>query len=310
MPPTMSGSVAEHLTPGLREIIGTNLVERMTYYSKFYNVETSERKAEEYLYASGLPMAASKPEGLPITSYDALEGDTKTFTHGTYGLGFEVTAEAWEDDLYAGNGSALRDAATGLSDGLAERVEVDAHKPFGAEGFDGASWLVLPTVTEGLFATSHVPVSGGEAAAQANRPSTDVDLNMTSYRNALIQFEKWVNDRGLRIPAYSKPARIIVGPDQRYSAEEVVGSSNRPDTANRVENVSQNATTVEVTPYMTDADDWIIQGTKHKMVFLWRRRPKLDSFDDRRSTIAVFVGTMRYVVAPVNWLGMYGSAPS
>lgn len=309
MPPTMTGSFSEHLTPGLREIIGTNLKDRTSYYSMFYNVETTERAFEDILYAAGLPMATVKPQGMPITSYDPLEGSTQRFTPATYGLGFEVTAEAWEDDLYQGQGSAIRDAANGLADSMGERVEVDAHKPLSAEGFDGASWLVLPD-SSGLFATSHSPVSGGEAAAQANRPSTDVDLNVTSYRNGNIQFRKWTNDRGLKIASYSTPARLIVGEDQRFSAGEVVSSSNRPDTANRVENVSKDITTVEVTPYITDADDWIIQGSKHKMIFLWRRRPKLDSFDDRRSTIAIFTITARYVVAPVTWIGMYGSAPS
>lgn len=305
--PAVTTSFAEHLAPGLREIVGTNLEGAEAFYSKFYNVETSSRNYEEYLAGAGLPIATEKPEGEAVVAYDALEGSTKRFTHKAYAIGFEVSKEMNEDDLYAGAGSAVRDAADGLSDSMLERVEIEAHRPFNAEGFDGSTFLVLPD-SSGLFATSHAPVAGGEAAAQANRPSTEVDLNITSFRAALITFRNQVNDRGLRIPGFSTPQKLIVGVDQEFSAQEVVNNMTRPDSANDIQNFSKGRVSIEVTPYMTaQSDSWIIQGSRHKMNFLWRRRPDFDAFDDRRATVAIFMSTMRFVVAPVSWRGMYGS---
>ena len=305
MPPSVTGSFSEHLAPGLRAIIGTNLKGRESFYSKFYNIMSSNRNYEDDLAAAGLPIAAAKPQGQPIVAYDPLEGDTKRVTFETWGIGFEVTEEAWDDDLYSAKGSALRAAANGIADSLAERVEVEAHRPLNAEGFDGSTYTVLPD-SSGLFATSHVPVTGGEAAAQNNRP-TAVDLSVSSYRVGLTEFRKWTDDRGLRIPGYTSPARLIVSPDLEWDAREIIQSSNRPDTANLVENVTKGKTSVEVTPYITDTDQWIIQGTKHFMNFFWRWRPRLDNFDDRRSRVAIFMGYERFQEHPTHWLGMYGS---
>lgn len=306
MPPANTGQFSNHLAPGLRAVIGTSLEGRESYYSRFYDMESSERNYEDYLAGAGLPIATVKPEGEPIVTYNALEGSTKRVTFTVYGIGFEVTEEAWDDDLYSGKGSSLRAAAMQIADSLAERVEVEAHRPLNAEGFDGSSYTVLPD-SSGLFATSHSPITGGEAAAQANRPSTDADLSVTTYRNALIQTVKWTNDRGMRIPGFSRPARLITGADLMYTAKEIVGSSNRPDTSNRVENVTQGSTTPEWSPYITASDNWIIQCQRHFMKFFWRKRPQLDNYDDRRTRTAVFVGYMRIGVWPVHWLGMYGS---
>lgn len=306
MPPAVTGNFSNHLAPGIRAVIGANLGGRESYYSMFYDIETSERNYEDYLAAAGLPIAALKPQSEPIVAYDPLEGSTKRVSFDVWAIGFEVSEEAWEDDLYADSGSALRSASNGIADSLAERVEIEAHRPLNAEGYDGSTYTVLPD-SSGLFATSHSPVAGGEAAAQSNRSATDADLSVTSYRVGLTQFRKYTNDRGLRIPGFTMPARLITPVDLEWDAGEVVNSSNRPDTMNRVENVSKGKTSVEITPYITNDDTWSIQGAKHFMKFFWRFRPRLDSFDDRRTRTAVYVGYQRFKVAPIHWLGMYGS---
>ncbi len=306
-------SFAQHLAPGLREIVGTNLGGRVSFYSQVCDVETTSRNYEDYLAAAGLPIASDKPELNPIQSYDPLEGGTMRVTPSVTAIGFEVSEEAWEDDLYQGRGSALRDAANSLADSLAEVVEIQAHRLVNAEAFLTSAvptfLRVLPDnlSTISLFNTAHNPVAGGEAAAQANRPSTDVDLTLTSYRAGLTQFRKWRTDRNLRVPAYTKPRALLVSPDLEYDALEIVKSFNRPDTANRVENQSQNATSVIVDDYIDDADQWIILGQRHFLKFLWRWRPRMDSFDDRRARAAIHVAYQRFTRAAIHWLGVYGS---
>lgn len=306
MPPATTAAFSEILAPGLRGIVGTDLKSRMTFYSQFCNVETSNRNYEDILAAAGLPIAPQKTETGAIQSINPLEGNKKRIDFEEWGIGFEVSQTAWEDDLYAGAGSPLRDAATGLSSSLAERVEIEAHRPF-MEGFAGTTFAVLPSDTTSLFNTAHAPVSGGEAANQANTPTTQVDLSVTSYRAGLTTFENYVNDRGLRIPDYTMPNLLIVAPAERWNALEITGSTNRPDTANRVENVTRGLTNVMVTPYITDDDSWFLQGSKHFFNFYWRSRPRMDNFDDRRRRIAVFVAWERFRMQPVHWLGMYGS---
>lgn len=305
MPTMTTGSFAKHLDPGYRAVIGTELKGAMSFYTRFSNMRNSERNFEDVFYAAGLPIAPRKFEADNITAVDALEGNDKRVTFEEWGIGVEISQVVWEDDLFAGKGSALRDSAKGIADSLRERVEVEAHRPVNAEGFDGTTFTVLPDAS-GLFATSHVPVAGGEAAAQANRPSTDVDLSITSARDAHITAMKYVNDRGMRIPGFTNFTRLIIPPDLKFIAEEIFKSTNRPDTTNLVENVTPDME-IMVSPYITDTDQWIMQSAKHGMDFWWRSRPRFDSFDDRRKRVAVMVGWERFKVQPLTWLGMFGS---
>lgn len=314
MPPVLTSGFANHMAPGLRAIIGTNLGGREAYYSELYNVENTQRNYEDYLAGVGLPIASLKPQGANIVSHDPLEGLTKRLTPVVYAIGMEVSAEAWDDDLYSNKGSAIRDGANGIADSLAERVEIEAHKPWTAEGFltSAALWPVLPepnSTTVSFFSTTHAPITGAQGVTQANKPTTDVDISITSYRAGLTQFRKYKNDQGLRIPGIAQPTKLIVTPDDEYIALEIVNSPDRPDTANRAINVTKGRTRVVCDPYLSDeVDSWFLQSAKHFAFFLWRWRPMLDSFDDRRARVAVHVGLVRFSNAPVHWLGNYGSS--
>src|SRR5262245_38547897 len=100
MPTVTTGQVPNHLLPGIREIIGTDLEGREMYYSHLYNVGTSDRNFEDFLAATGLPTAVEKPQGADIQSFNVLEGLTKRLSPVVWAIGAEVTMEAWDDDLY------------------------------------------------------------------------------------------------------------------------------------------------------------------------------------------------------------------
>lgn len=306
MPPITTGSFANHLAPGIREIVGTSLEGREAFYSQYHNVETTKRNYEDYLAGTGLPIAGEKPQGTNIQSFDALEGTTKRLTPKVYAIGMEVTEEAWEDDLYSSSGSAIRAGASGIADSLAERAEIEGHRPFTAEGFT-TTFSVLPDSTA-FIATAHAPITGGAGPTQANRPSTDVDLTVTSFRAALTAAKKLKNDQGLRIPGFTQYTTLFVPPDLEFDAKEILNSSMRPDTMNNVENVSKGAVSLVVDPYLSDdSDAWYLKAKKHYSYFLWRKRPVMDSFDDRRARVAIHVGLMRFSCAPIHWLGWYGT---
>ncbi len=300
-----TGSFAKHLDPGMRAVIKSTLEGRRTYYSRLYNIKKESTNFVDEFAAAGLPIAPRKFEADNITSIDALEGDSKRVTFEEWAIGVEVSQVAHEDDLFKGRGSALSNSGEDIGMSLAERVEVEAHRPFNAEGFDGTTFTVLPD-DSGLFATSHVPVVGGEAAAQANRPSTDVDLSVTSSRDAEIAVMKYVNDRGIRIPGFTELVRLVIPPDLKHAAKEIHRSHFRPDVANQVDNVTMDVEIIP-DPYITDTDQWIYQATRHMMNFYWRSRPRFDSFDDRRKRVAVMVGWQRFKVQPMHWLGVFGS---
>lgn len=309
----VTGQFAEHVAPELMGIVGTNLGGRESYYSQVTKVETSNRNYEDVLAAAGLPIAVQKEEGQAIQTFDPLEGDKKRISHTVYGIGFEISEEMFDDDLYKGSGSALTEAGSGLADSLAEVVELQAHRFYNSEAFltTGVPDFLQPLPgkvnTKSVFNTSHGPISGGEAAGQPNRPSTDVDLTLTSLRAALIQFKKYRNDRNLRIPSVAYPSTLMVPVDLEFDAAEILNSTNRPDTANRVENVTKGVLKLLVNPYIDDADSWFLLAPKHMLKFFWRKRPQMDSFDDRSKRVARFVAWQRFGLGAIHWLGVYGS---
>lgn len=311
-----TGQFSEHLAPGLREIVGTRLGGRETIYSQLDNVETSARNFEDYLAGAGLPIATLKEEGDDIVAFDPLEGNKLRISHEVYGIGFEISEEADDDDLYKASGSALTEAGNGLADSLAEVVEIQGNRFFNTEAFATSAVVnfmrTLPdnASTISVFNTAHNPVAGGESGTQSNRSSTDADLTVTSFRTALIQFKRYKNDRNLRVPAVSFPNRMVVPPDLEFDAQEILGNPTRPDSANQIANVTRGKVTLIVNPYMDDTDMWILLAPKHWLTFLWRKRPQMDSFDDRRSRTAVFLGWERFGKAAVHWLGTYGSTGS
>lgn len=310
---------AEELKPGLREIIGTSFDGRESYYTSLMSVETTDRNYEEYLAATGLPVAVDKAELAPIQSFDPKEGSKVTVTPSVSGIGFEVSEEAWEDDLYQGRGSAIRAAGSGLADSLIEKVELEAHSLYSSDAFDGTI-TVLPN-SQALYATAHTPVTGAMGPNQSNRAATDAALTMTSYRAMLTQFRKYKNDQGLRIPGFTRPEKLVVGPDLEWVAMEIVGNPWRINdeydytdatqegtvAKSDVANVSKGKTSVMVDPYITSATEWYGIAPKNWLKFLWRWRPRMDAFDDRRARAAIFVGYQRFAVAAVHWLGTYAS---
>jgi hypothetical protein len=304
----MSGAFADHLSPGIMLVAGTELKRRngRRYWPMFWQTTTSQRQFEDVLYAAGLPIAPEKPEGQAILAYDPLEGNTKRIFHDEWGIGFQVTQNAWEDDLMATKGSALRAAAAGIPDALIERQEIQGHEIFNTPGFDGTI-TTLPD-SSAFFAASHLPVAGGEAPAQPNRFSPDVALSLSAFRNAEIAFMNYVNDRGLRIPDYFTINRLITAPANKHLALELMRSPTRPDQDNPAfPNVTQGGAIPVVTPYIVTSTHWFLQATLHHLLMLWRRTPAYDSFDDRNRRIATFVGFQRMSFFPYFYGGMWGS---
>lgn len=306
MPPIYPGTMAQHMQPGFRAIVGTTLDGRTTYYSQMLRVESTSRNYEDYFAATGIPMAVEKPAGVDIQAFDPLEGATKRVRPIVYAAGVEITEEAWDDDLYTGKGSAIREAAGGLGESLAERTELEAHRMFNTDGFPGGTITVLPDSLT-FFNTAHTPIAGGQGITQANMPATNADFNVTSFRSALTQFRRYRTDQGYRIPQYGSPTELWVPFENEYAAKEVINSTYRPDAGNMVDNVTKGEVTVKTNAYLDDTDSWFLKAPKHFAVMLWRWRPRMDSFDDRRARVAIHVIYSRFVTFPYHWLGWYGS---
>ena len=183
------------LLPGLDALFGMEYNRYENEYAEIYTEHSSERSFEQDQKITGFQTAPVKQEGSAILFDTAQEGYTATFVMETISMGFALTEEAFEDNLY-GNLSARY--STELGRAMRNTKEIKAAVPFntGFTAVASGGYGVGDGVQ--LFSTAHPQVAGPTIA---NRPSVAVDLNETSLEAATIQIAKWTDDRGKLIEA-------------------------------------------------------------------------------------------------------------
>jgi hypothetical protein len=250
----------KELLPGLNALFG---MEYKTYgeeHKEIYETETSERSFEEETKLAGFSAAPVKNEGAAIAYDNAQEAWTARYNHETIAMGFSITEEAMEDNLYD---SLAARYTKSLARAMAFTKQVKAASILN-NGFNSAF-----TYGDGqaLFSTAHPLISGG---TNSNRPATAADLNETSLEAAVIQIAGWTDERGLLIAA--KPRKLIVPPQLQFVATRLLETSLRVGTTDNDINALKNNGSIPqgytVNHYLTDTNAWFLttdvpNGLKH-----------------------------------------------
>jgi hypothetical protein len=250
----------KELVPGLNALFGLEYKRYQEEHKEIYETETSERSFEEETKLSGFGAAPVKKEGEAIAYDNAQEAWTARFNHETVAMGFSITEEAMEDNLYDSLSSRYTKA---LARAMAYTKQVKAASILN-NGFNAA-------VTYGdgqpLFSDSHPLVSGG---TNSNRPATAADLNETSLEAAVIQIAAWTDERGLLIAA--KPRKLVLPPQLQFVATRLLKTELRVGTADNDINALKTNGVIPggytVNHWLTDPNAWFIctdvpNGLKH-----------------------------------------------
>jgi phage major head subunit gpT-like protein len=290
----------KELLPGLNALFGLEYAKYGEEHKEIYETETSERSFEEETKLSGFGQAPVKNEGAAIAYDNAQEAFTARYTHETIAMGFSITEEAVEDNLYDSLSSRYTKA---LARGMAYTKQVKAAAVLN-NGFAGG-----PTYGDGqvLFSTAHPLVSGG---VNSNTPSTPADLNETSLENAVIQIAAWTDERSLLIAA--KPQKLIVPPSLMFVATRLLETELRVSTADNDINALKNNGSIPggytVNHYLTDTNAWFLMtdvpnGLKHFV-----RTPMSTGMDGDFDTGNVrYKARERYSFGVSDPLGIFGS---
>jgi hypothetical protein len=290
----------KELLPGLNALFGLEYAKYGEEHKEIYETETSERSFEEETKLSGFAAAPVKNEGSAIAYDNAQEAWTARYTHETIAMGFSITEEAVEDNLYDSLSSRYTKA---LARGMAYTKQVKAAAILN-NGFAGG-----PTYGDGqvLFSTAHPLVSGG---VNSNTPSTASDLNETSLENAVIQIAAWTDERSLLIAA--KPRKLIVPPSLMFVATRLLETELRVSTADNDINALKNNGSIPegytVNHYLTDTNAWVLctdvpNGLKHFV-----RTPMSTGMDGDFDTGNVrYKARERYSFGVSDPLGIFGS---
>ncbi len=290
----------KELLPGLNALFGLEYKRYGEEHQEIYETESSERSFEEETKLSGFSAAPVKNEGSAIAYDNAQEAWTARYTHETIALGFSLTEEAVEDNLYDTLSARYTKA---LARAMAYTKQVKAANVLN-NGFNGA---YAGGDGEALFSNSHTLVSGG---VNSNIPAVATDLNETALENAVIQIAAWTDERGLLIAA--KPRKLVVPPALQFVATRLLETELRVGTAdNDINAIKNNGSIPEgyaINHFLTDPDAWFLttdvpNGMKHFV-----RTPLATSMDGDFDTGNVrYKARERYSFGWSDPLGMYGS---
>ena len=290
----------KELLPGLNALFGLEYARYGEEHKELYETETSERSFEEETKLSGFSAAPVKNEGSAIAYDNAQEAWTARYNHETIALGFSLTEEAIEDNLYD---SLSARYTKGLARAMAYTKQVKAAAVLN----NGFSSLYPGGDGVALFSSAHPLVSGG---TNSNIPSTPADLNETSLENAVIQIAAWTDERSLLIAA--KPRKLIVPPSLMFVATRLLETELRVSTADNDINALKNNGSIPegytVNHYLTDTNAWFLctdvpNGLKHFV-----RTPLSTGMDGDFDTGNVrYKSRERYSFGVSDPLGIFGS---
>tara|TARA_R110001583_G_scaffold86636_4_gene226384 strand:+ start:16458 stop:17396 length:939 start_codon:yes stop_codon:yes gene_type:complete len=302
----------KELLPGLNALFGLEYNKYEDEHAEIYETESSDRSFEEEVKLSGFAAAPVKDEGSAISYDTAQESFTARYNHETVAMGFAITEEAMEDNLYDSLSARYTKA---LARAMAYTKQVKAANPLN-NGFTN-SYQSGDGVN--LFTASGDGVTGGDGhptvdgGKNNNRPATGTDLNETSLEAAVITIAGWKDERGLLIAA--RPRKLVVPPNNMFVATRILQSEGRPATAdNDINAIRSNGTIPEgysVNHYLTDTNSWYLitdipNGMKH-----FERAALENSMDGDFDTGNVrYKARERYSFGVSDPLGIFGSPGS
>jgi hypothetical protein len=288
----------KELLPGLNALFGLEYAKYGEEHKQIFEQESSDRSFEEETKLSGFSAAPVKNEGQAISYDNAQEAWTARYTHETVAMGFSVTEEAVEDNLYDSL-SARYTKALARAMAYTKQVKGAAvlNNAFSTTYGDGVA----------LCSTAHPLVEGG---TNSNTPTVAADLNETSLEAAVIQVAGWTDERSLLIAA--KPRKLVIPPALQFVATRLLETEGRVATADNDINAIRNNGSIpegySVNHYLTDTDAWFLMtdvpnGLKHFV-----RTPMQTSMDaDFDTGNSRYKARERYSFGVSDPLGIYGS---
>ena len=299
--PSRSAGFSNLIAPEIHEVFFNKYKQYPDEYAQVFNLEDSSHAYEEDIEVAGLGQFVSKPEGTSVTYDDPFQSGRKRYTHTTFGLGFRVTNELYNDDLYG----VIKRMPQALARSAHQTIEVQAWNVFNNAinstiqiGFDG----------QPLISTTHLNIkqTGGP---YTNSLSTAADLSVTSLQQAIQILEQTTDDRDLNLML--KPKLLVVPVVQKWMARELLHSEYKPQTAdNEINSLQDEELSYLVAHYLTGTHEWFLLSDKaeHYLKFFWRQKMKLDNDDDFDTGDAKFKATMRFSVGFSGWRGIVGNS--
>jgi hypothetical protein len=298
-------SISKELLPGLNAVFGLEYGEVDNEHAPLFATENSDRAFEEEVLFTGFGSAPVKGEGAAVTYDDAQESYTARYTHETVALGFAITEEAMEDNLYD-TFAKLR--AKALARAMANTKQVKAADVFN----NGFSTSYVGGDGAALFSASHPTIGAGN---QSNLLSA-ADLSEASLETALISISKIKDDRGILVGAQAEslhiPSDLVFTADQILNSTlstTIVNNATNVNDINSIRNQGLLPKGYFVNRRFTDTNAFFIKTNVPNGTKMFVRSPLQTKMEPDFDTGNLrFKARERYAFGWSDWRGFFGNA--
>lgn len=252
-----TSSFAKALWPGVNKWYGDAYNEFSPQWDKLFEKHTSRRAWEEDVGVSMFGLPSVKAEGAGIAYDSSRQGFTSRYNHVVYALGFIVTREAVDDDLYDVVG---KQKAKSLAFSMRQNKEIIAANIYNRafnSSYTGGDGATLIASAGGGGSSSHPNVAGG---TWTNGVATASDLSEAALEQAVIDIRGFTNDRGLKVQA--KPTKLIIPKELMFEATRILKTDGQVYSADNTLNAIKTMGVIPeivVNDYLTDTDAWFIK---------------------------------------------------
>jgi hypothetical protein len=290
-----TGAHPKALWPGMHAFFGAQYNEWPEEYREIFSMEKSSKNYEEDTLVTGFGLAPIKGQGASVSYEGETQGFTKRYSHVVYGLGYIVTEEEMEDNLYE---VVSKRRIKRLAFSMRQTKEIVSanvlNRAFNSSYTGGDS--------KELCATDHPSTAGN----WQNELTTAADLSEAAIEDLVILIGQAKNDKGLNIAL--RPKKLIIPVNLQFDAKRILKSEQQSGTANNDVNALKGMFDYSVNHYLTDADAWFLKTDCPNGMQMFERRALAFAQDNDFDTAnAKAKATMRFSVGWTDPRGMYGS---
>ena len=303
--PITTGSAPKLLYPGLNTIYGIKYNEFPKECAEIFETRQSKRY-EEDIGMTGFGLASIKSEG-NASAYDTeQQGFLTRYTPIVYSLGFIITEEMMDDDLYDTVGQRRTEGLAYSQRQTEEIVSANIfNRAFNTSYVYGDNATLVASAGGG-GSSSNPNVSGG---TWTNGAATAGDLSEATLEQALVDIANFTDDRGKRISVQAK--QLIIGNGNQFNADRILMSSQRSGTSDNDTNAIKSmglVPKVVLNHYLTDADAWFIQTDMPNGLIKYERKAMSFAMDnDFDTSNAKFKSSYRYSVGATDKRCIWGN---
>jgi hypothetical protein len=302
---TFTGLAPELLEAREKDIFFKRYSMQETKYTQLFETRPSNKAYEDRMRVAGLGRLATKPEGTPVAFDDPVQGSRSRIVHQTYALGFRVTMEMQQDELFG----IINQMPADLGDSARDHQERLAWDVIN-DGYDGNRHTVMADgVAAGpLFASNHTALKSGDV--QSNLLSPAVALGVTGLESIMNTIATTLSEEGRYVDV--SQAILLHHPNNQHRAYELL------ETEFKVDSSDNNRSTIAASrsglrplsvPYLTNTDGWSVHAPMGENSLKWNNRHSLEfrRGDDSDTFDQKFYAFYRASVQVDEWRGNYGS---